>query len=176
MSIWDQGGDARPSPQERFDYGAEFRKDHLNAGDPPPGRYTCPRRRSSAQSQMGPGLARHARREHRRRQLAASARRATSPACSSLFREDDVERRKSFYDSTRIAHAVDYLIGPRRRARTARSRSTSAWAPTATPTTARAPLSAAGSTRRWPCPAAASASPPATPGQEIAGTRATSAT
>ena len=33
VRIWDQGGDARTSPEKagQFSYGAEFRQEHLNA-------------------------------------------------------------------------------------------------------------------------------------------------
>ena len=88
-------------------------------------------------------LARHARRQHRRRQSRRLPARARSPACSISLPQEDEDRRLSFYDSSRLADAVDYLLRLGEQTEVCRCRSTSASAPTATPTTAAPP------SRRW---------------------------
>jgi len=115
--IWDQGGDAHPSPKERgtapFDYGAELLRDDLSAAidaanDPArPGR--LPATELERQSAMEPGS--HG--THVASIAAGNAglsREADIAAVLISIPEDDLERRSSFYDSTRIAHAVDYLL------------------------------------------------------------------
>ena len=72
MRIWDQGGDARPSPASvgtrPFDYGAELAQARPRRAIAAGGAGGLPATSSSAQSQMERGLARHPRGEHRRRQ------------------------------------------------------------------------------------------------------------
>jgi subtilisin family serine protease len=108
VRIWDQGGDARAAP-EMFRYGAEFRQEHLNKALVDAKRHKIPASELEPQSQM-------AERSHGTHvaSIAAGNRGVCSSASIagvviSLPAEDD-DRRKAFYDSTRIAHAVDYLI------------------------------------------------------------------
>ena len=103
--IWDQGGETR-DPPEGFDYGAELRHDDLvaalAAGTLPPTLY-------EAQSEMVEG-------SHGTHVASIAAgnrgvcRNARIAAVLISLPEADEERRLSFYDSTRLAHAVDYLL------------------------------------------------------------------
>jgi hypothetical protein len=60
--IWDQGGDARPSPHTQdparygppFDFGAEFRQEHLDKALAASARLKVPAQEIEAQSQMAP--------------------------------------------------------------------------------------------------------------------------
>jgi subtilisin family serine protease len=106
--IWDQGGDARPAPAA-FGYGAEFRRDDLNAaiaaaegeGVPP---QELERQSQMAESSHGTHVA----------SIAAGnlgvCPEATLAGVLIALPATDEERRASFYDSSRIAHAVDYLV------------------------------------------------------------------
>jgi subtilisin family serine protease len=111
--IWDQGGDARPAPlalnPKGFDYGAEFRKDHLNAAIEAATSLRLPPQEIERQSQMVPG-------SHGTHVASiAAGRRGICPSAVlagvlvSLPREDE-DRRRSFYDSTRLVHALEYLV------------------------------------------------------------------
>jgi subtilisin family serine protease len=111
--IWDQGGDARPTPraanQRGFDYGAEFRKEHLDAALAAAPNLHLPPQEIERQSQMAPG-------SHGTHVASiAAGRRGVCPnailagVLISLPREDE-DRRRSFYDSTRLVHALEYLI------------------------------------------------------------------
>jgi len=113
VRIWDQGGDARPTPHaanpRSFDYGAEFRKEHLDAALTAAPRIHLPPQEIERQSQMVPG-------SHGTHVASiAAGRRGLCPnavlagVLVSLPREDE-DRRRSFYDSTRLVHAVEYLI------------------------------------------------------------------
>ena len=106
--IWDMGGNHRPSPAGRK-YGAEFRKEHLDAaievsktiGVPP---YAIEKQRH----QMPGSHATHV------TSIAAGNRgicREAAIACVMLdLAPEDADRRRSFYDSVRVAHAIDYLL------------------------------------------------------------------
>lgn len=111
VRIWDQGGDARPSPERtgQFSYGAEFRQEHLNAALKSSARVGLPATDIERQSQMVEGShATHV------ASIAAGNRGVCRNAqiagvLISLPREDE-DRRLSFYDSSRLADAVDYLL------------------------------------------------------------------
>jgi subtilisin family serine protease len=116
VRIWDQGGDARPTPydasgaQKRgFKYGAEFRKEHLDAALAASSELHLPPQEIERQSQMVPG-------SHGTHVASiAAGKNGVCPnavlagVLVSLPREDQ-DRRTSFYDSTRLVHAVEYLI------------------------------------------------------------------
>lgn len=117
--IWDMGGTFRKPPSganasrdfDSFNYGAEFRREHLNAaiaraaaiGVSP---YAIERQSQQSQGSHGTHVA----------SIAAGndgVCRKAAIACVMLAlseKEEDLDRRRSFYDSTRIAHAVEYLL------------------------------------------------------------------
>jgi subtilisin family serine protease len=120
VRIWDQGGSARPSPADahaatgaaadgQFSYGAEFQASHLNAALSAAPRLRIPATDIEKQSQTVEGShATHV------ASVAAGNRGVCRQAriagvLVSLPREDE-DRRKSFYDSSRLADAVDYLL------------------------------------------------------------------
>lgn len=108
VRIWDQGGDVR-DPPAAFDYGAEFRKQHLDAAIHARGT-GLPATILEQQSQMVEGAhGTHV------ASIAAGNRGVCrhSPIAAVLLSlpASDEERRRSFYDSARLAHAVDYLLG-----------------------------------------------------------------
>jgi subtilisin family serine protease len=114
LRIWDQGGDARPAPiasnpRRGFDYGAEFRKEHLDAALAAAATAHLPAQEIERQSQMVTG-------SHGTHVASiAAGSHGVCPSAPlagvlvSLPREDE-DRRRSFYDSTRLVHAVEYLI------------------------------------------------------------------
>jgi subtilisin family serine protease len=114
--IWDQGGDARPSPHERdahfdqqFEYGAEFQAEELNRALEAAPQLGVPATDIEPQSQRVEGshgthvasIAAGNRGVCRRARIAG--------VLVSLPREDE-DKRLSFYDSSRLADAVDYLL------------------------------------------------------------------
>lgn len=108
--IWDQGGDARPSPPgKQFGYGTEFRKDHLDAAIKAAPQLGVPAYEIERQSQMTEG-------SHGTHVASTAAGNRgvcrKSPIAGVLISlpEADEDRRKAFYDSTRIADAIDYLV------------------------------------------------------------------
>ena len=114
--IWDQGGDARPAPSlksepGRFAYGAEFKKKHLDKAIEyhKSGQLKVPAWEIGRQSQTAPS-------SHATHVASIAAgnfglcRKAKIAGVLIALPRSDTERRKSFYDSTRIADAVDYLI------------------------------------------------------------------
>jgi subtilisin family serine protease len=121
LRIWDQGGEHRPSPHERskgdqstlfanqFDYGSEIRQEDMNTAIRMSEQIGAPPQELEPQSQMSPGshgthVASIAAGNH------GVAPEADIAAVLISLPADDNERRRSFYDSTRIAHAVDYLF------------------------------------------------------------------
>jgi subtilisin family serine protease len=111
--IWDQGGQTRPSPKARgtsdFDYGSELRKEELDRALAAAGGAGLPAYELEPQSQMSPGS--HA--THVASIAAGNrgvARKARIAGVLISIPDDEAERRLSFYDSTRLAHAVDYLL------------------------------------------------------------------
>ena len=111
--IWDQGGSTRPSPKRRgtseFDYGSELRSEELDRAIEESSQAGLPPHLLEPQSQMQP-------RAHATHVASIAAgnrgvcRRAAIAAVLISIPDDDAERRLSFYDSSRIAHAVDYLL------------------------------------------------------------------
>jgi subtilisin family serine protease len=114
VRIWDQGGSNRPSPAKRgmsgFDYGSELSAEELNRAIRESKKSgTLPAHLLEPQSQMQPGA--HA--THVASIAAGNrgvCRRAQIAGVLISIPDDDTERRLSFYDSSRIAHAVDYLL------------------------------------------------------------------
>jgi subtilisin family serine protease len=112
VAIWDQGGNARPSPGEpgtQFGYGAEFRKEHLDAAIAAAPGLGVPAWEVERQSQVEEG-------SHGTHVASIAAgnrgvcrRSPIAGVLLSLPRADN-DRRRSFYDSTRLADAVDYLV------------------------------------------------------------------
>ena len=110
VRIWDQGGSYHPAPPG-YEYGSELTGEMMNAAirsssDP---RFALPPTSLEPQSQMVPG-------SHGTHvaSIAAGNRGACPQAAIagvliSLPLEDQ-DRRKSFYDSTRLVHAVEYLF------------------------------------------------------------------
>ena len=109
-TIWDQGGDTRSSPKP-YGYGSEITKKHMNdaihaAENPNIGLSAT---LLEPQSQMTPS-------SHGTH--VASIAAGNEGVCPEAYLagvlislpDEDIDRRKSLYDSTRIAHAVDYLF------------------------------------------------------------------
>jgi len=123
LSIWDQGGDG-PSPYKQqkllgqeisnmFDYGKEILKDQMDAALAAAPKLGIPAYELEPQSQMANGS--HG--THVASIAAGNrgvARKAGIAAVLINIPEEEMSdferRRTSFYDSTRIAHAVDYLL------------------------------------------------------------------
>ena len=121
LRIWDQGGDFRPNPHQRasggsqelfgrqFDYGSELRQEEMNAAIAASPQVGAPPHELEPQSQMVPGS--HG--THVAGIAAGNsgiAPKADIAAVLISLPAQDTERRRSFYDSTRVAHAVDYLF------------------------------------------------------------------
>ncbi len=111
--IWDQGGATRPSPVERgtsaFAYGAELRKAELDHAIASAASVGLPAYELEPQSAMTPGS--HG--THVASIAAGNrgvARKARLAAVLVSIPGEDAERRLSFYDSSRLAHAVEYLL------------------------------------------------------------------
>jgi subtilisin family serine protease len=116
VRIWDQGGDVRPSPHERdaafdrqFEYGAEFQQADLNAALRAAPTLGVPATDIEPQSQRTEG-------SHGTHVASIAAgnrgvcRHAPIAAVLISLPEADQDRRRSFYDSSRLADAVDYLL------------------------------------------------------------------
>ncbi|HET6950707.1 MAG TPA: S8 family serine peptidase [Acidimicrobiales bacterium] len=112
VAIWDQGGDARPSPGEpgsQFGYGAEFTKVELDAALEAEPVLGVPAYEIEPQSQLEEG-------SHGTHVASTAAgnrgvcRRSAIAGVLLSLPQADTDRRRSFYDSTRLADAVDYLV------------------------------------------------------------------
>lgn len=108
VGIWDQGGEPRDG-QPKGIYGRQLTKGDFDRAIRESKRVHIPAWDLEPQSQMVPG-------SHGTHVASIAAgnrgvcRRARIAGVIISLPTDDLERRKSFYDSTRIAHAVDYLI------------------------------------------------------------------
>ena len=122
VRIWDQGGNARPSPWHRdprppaakesfesLQYGAEFRKTDLDAAIKASPSLNLPATDIERQSQRVEG-------SHGTHVASIAAgnrgvcRKAPIAGVLISLPAADEDKRKSFYDSSRLADAVDYLI------------------------------------------------------------------
>ena len=109
IRIWDQGGSMRPPPKD-FTYGAEFAKPQFDAALKAAPQLGVPAYEIERQSQLSPG-------SHGTHvaSIAAGNRGVAAQAVLagvliSIPPEELKDPRRSFYDSTRLAHAVEYLV------------------------------------------------------------------
>ena len=113
IAIWDQGGDFRPPPKN-FSFGSEFRKAQLDAAiaaSTKPGLPPAPW--IERQSQLHPG-------SHGTHVASIAAGKSGVCPQSKIAAvlidvpaiADEVERRRAtFSDTSRITHAIEYLLG-----------------------------------------------------------------
>lgn len=107
VAIWDQGGDFR-EPPKGFDYGAEFNQAQLNQAIKDSKKLKIPAFEIEKQSDISVG-------SHGTH--VASIAAGKSGVCPDALiagvlislKPSELDRRKSFYDSACIVHAVDYL-------------------------------------------------------------------
>jgi len=113
-AIWDQG--ARPDgSMTGFDYGRIITRQQMNAAIAAAPRVGAPAFELEPQSQMVPGS--HG--THVASIAAGNlgvARKAKIAAVLISLGPDDMDHRRSFYDSTRLAHAVTWLLEQGRQA------------------------------------------------------------
>jgi subtilisin family serine protease len=110
VAIWDQGGSARPAPRDRrFHYGAEFTQEQLNAALRNAPRAGVPPQDLERQSEMVAG-------SHGTHVASiAGGNHGVCPGAQLAgvlisLSEQDQDPRASFYDSTRLVDAVEYLL------------------------------------------------------------------
>jgi len=110
IRIWDQGGDSRSSPNaDQFNYGAEFRQEHLDNAIAASKTKGLPATDLERQSQVVEG-------SHATHVASIAAgnrgvcRRAKIAGVLISLPREDQDPRLSFYDSSRLADAVDYLL------------------------------------------------------------------
>jgi subtilisin family serine protease len=113
LRIWDQAGAGRLSPARRgtasFDYGAEIVQDDMNAAISAAPEQGLPATELEPQSSMEPG-------SHGTHVASIAAgnrgvcRNAEIVAVLISIPDNEMARQTSFYDSTRLAHAVEYLL------------------------------------------------------------------
>lgn len=119
LAIWDQGATEeagfRPPPRNtrhsdfRMGYGAEIRKDHMDAAIRGAAAFGLLPTDVEPQSAMIPGS--HG--THVASIAAGNlgiARKADIVGVSIALADGDMDKRRSFYDSSRLAHAVDYIL------------------------------------------------------------------
>ncbi|MEO7650954.1 MAG: S8 family serine peptidase [Bryobacteraceae bacterium] len=109
-AIWDQGGDARPHPDgNQFAYGAEFTQKQLNDAIHAARKLGVEPWEIERQSQTSEG-------SHGTHVASIAAgnrgvcRKASIAGVLISLPAEDQSRRRAFYDSTRLADAVDYLV------------------------------------------------------------------
>jgi subtilisin family serine protease len=118
MRIWDQGGDVRPSPHSRdrrrmvetFDYGSEIMAEHMNAAIRNASKFGLPAYELEPQSQMVPSSHGTHVASIAAGNRGVASRAALAGVSIALPEEEAGDLRRNFFDSTRLAHAVDYLI------------------------------------------------------------------
>ncbi|HYP01514.1 MAG TPA: S8 family serine peptidase [Pyrinomonadaceae bacterium] len=114
IRIWDQGGDPedQPSPSSKrpFNYGSEFDQTELNRALSAAPRIGVPPHELARQSEMVEGA-------HGTHVASiAAGKYGVCPEAEiaavlvSLPRKETQDQRASFYDSTRVVHAVEYLL------------------------------------------------------------------
>ena len=114
VSIWDQRAGRRPPPTARgFDYGSEIRQEHMNAALAAAKRSGVPPATLlEAQSQMVPGShGTHVASIAAGRSGVCPKARLAGVLIDVALPEDPMQRRRmTFSDTSRIVHAVEYLL------------------------------------------------------------------
>ena len=108
IKIWDQSGETR-DPPDGFGYGSELDKEHMDQAIEAADTIGLPATMLEPQSQMVPGSHGTHVASIAAGNLGVCPHADIAGVVISLPIED-TDRRKSFYDSSRIMHAVDYIF------------------------------------------------------------------